>query len=192
MSSTESNASKVLDLDLEGVGRCNLAKSGQTTEGLPGFMFTAAGVNHPDSGRTDIHPAVIDVAKRRHGNDIAGWPVQRIEPEMVDKDTIVLMLCSPDLVPDFVLSQAKDVFLFPIADPFGVDIEQKLEVTTSQIAWMNWLLSLVLTTRSDEVGNSRDERGWIIPRYLVQFEPKNIEPEYSYDGWMSTAFPLGR
>ncbi|NCS97444.1 MAG: hypothetical protein GW762_02550 [Candidatus Pacebacteria bacterium] len=171
----------LLDLDKEGVGRSNLGKSVKQAV-FPTLEKNAAGVHPPESGRTDIHPSVISVAEKRHGSDIAGWPVQVLTPEMVNALTIVIVYCDPKLIPDFVLEQAFDVLLAPIQDPFG-NLESKLENTATQIAFFNWLLYVTLTSRFDEIGTHRDENGYVIPRYLVQFEPKNIEPEYSFDGF---------
>lgn len=188
--SSKEKRKRVLIVDKQGVGRSNLAKSALGSE-LPGMEITAVGVNHPDSRRTNIHPAVVTVAKNRHGNDISDWPVQRLRPEDVDSNTLVVVFCNPNLIPYFVLQQALDVLLAPIEDPFGDDIAQKLEVTATQIAYYTWLLALAIHRRFDEIGTSRNDSGEVIPRYLTQFEPKNIEPEYSYDGFFAHAL-VGR
>lgn len=171
MVSSSEKTIKKLWLDAEGVGRSNLGKS------IGGG--DSAGVNRPQSGRADIHPKVIELAKRRYGVDISTWPVQQLRPEQVDENTVVIALLGDvSQIPDFVFLHALDVFLAPIEDPFE-DLDSMLEHTVSQIAWIEWLLSFVLTQRLEEVGTNRDATGKVIPRNLGSFEPINGEPEYS-------------
>lgn len=112
----------ILVVDEEGVGRNNLGKA-VLMKKLPDIPINSAGIHKPESGRTDIHPSVIEVAKNRYGVDISDWPVQLLSPEMINNQTLVLVLCNPELVPDYVLENAYDVLLAPIEDPFGLDIE---------------------------------------------------------------------
>ena len=166
---------KILWLDLEGVGRCNLGKS--ISEKNP-HKNDAAGVDHPQSGRTDIHPQVVDVAMRRFQIDIVDWPVQRLEPNMVDESTIVVALLQEvSRIPDFVFEQSLDVFHAPIPDPAD-NLDNMLEHTATQIAHIYWLLAYLLDQQPEQVGNSRNEQGRVIPRDLTRFEPINIDPEH--------------
>lgn len=108
---------------------------------------------------------------------------------MVNDRSIVVCLCEPEFIPHFVVVQAFDVPLAPLADPFGNDIENKLDITATQIAYFSWLLEYILTNKFEKLNTHRDTSGHVIPRYLTQFEPRDIEPEYSFDNYFAFAFP---
>jgi protein-tyrosine-phosphatase len=167
----------LLFLDREGVGRANIAKA-MVTQSLPGITVNSAGVLEPDSKRKDMHPEITSLVQRRLNIDISDWKVQLLKPEMISAATVVLVLCDPGLLPDYVTKQALDVLLAPIHDPFE-NFESKLENTATTIALINWLLCLTLKQKPAEIGTNRDNRGMVIPRHLTVFEPPGIDPEYS-------------
>lgn len=177
----------LLVFDKEGVGRGNLLTAAILKSELlakhPNLSVTSVGLHKPQSGRTTIHEDVISVAHNRLGVDISGWPITLVRPDHVNARTISIGLCEPEYIPPFILEKSFEVLLHPITDPFGRDLRTKIETTVSQIAFIEWLLYVTLTRRFIDLGNSRDEKNLVIPRYLTQFEPKKIEEKYSFDGW---------
>lgn len=164
---------KRLYLDLEGVGRSNLSKVADSLEGEK----DAAGVNRPKSGRTTVHPKVVEMAFQKMNEDISNWPIQQLQPSMIDQNTLVIALLPEiELIPEYVRRLALDVFLAPIFDP--AEHMHVLSYTWMQICHINWLVEYILTHDFEKVGVNRDEFGFVIPRDLASFESTHIEPKF--------------
>lgn len=174
---TSSKEIRRLWLDLEGVGRSVLSK---VRDGHDGQENSAAGVNTPKSGRTTMHPSVIKLALEREGLDITSWSVRKLQPNMIDQNTLVIaLLLEQELIPEHVYHSAFDVLLAPIFDP--AETLNILDYTWLQIFYINWLVNYILTHDFEKLGNCRNEQGVIIPREITSFEPDFVEPEHSLE-----------
>lgn len=171
----------IVIVDEEGVGRSRIGQA-LVQKQLPNISINGVGVRRPDSGRTTMHPLVVQTVSARCGADISNEPVTLLTPEMVTAETIVLVLNDHKNLPGWVTQQALAVLLAPIADPFP-KLENELENAASRISFHAWLLMYVLTNKFEELDTKKDSSGNVKPRYLVEFEPRTIEPEYSYDNF---------
>ena len=164
-------------IDEEGVGRSKIAAA-MAINSFPGMSITGVGVRAPDSGRTKPHPAVVNTVGYRTQINIENEEVRLLEPGMITKETIGVVLNDPKHLPDFAVQQALDILLAPIADPFP-KLDTSLELAATQIALYIWLLQFVLTNKIDEIGINRDETDNVVPRFLSSFQLSNEEAEYS-------------
>ena len=168
-------AKQILVYDDEGVGRSQIGRV-MIQDRLPNIPIFAVGLKEPRSGRTTMHPSVIRIIHERYGVDISKEKVTLLKPEMVTKDTIVVGL-TDTIAPNFLREKALDIFLAPIDDPAS-DLEHLLDVIATRTYYVAWLFDLVLSKRFEQIGIKRDERGFVLPRYLSDFEPSNIETKY--------------
>ncbi|MFZ5438029.1 MAG: hypothetical protein ACOZAK_03170 [Patescibacteria group bacterium] len=186
-------------LDDQGAGRCGigeatlgsfLGKTGQDETTTPETEKTSqnlfanimrAGINPPDSGRTELHPLVTDLIKKQFGIEFADKKIHLLRPDDVTGKSLVMVLSTDlDSVPAYVLTQAFDVLHAPIRDPFP-NLEQDLGSAAAQIYFYAFLLAYVVENRFEELGTSRDEQGRIIPRNLLNFHPAEWEKEFFAD-----------
>lgn len=176
-------------LDNQGAGRCGigevalgvalnkrLAANNNLENGI-----IRAGISLPDSGRTDLHPLVTDLIKRRFNIELIDKKIHLLQEADISPNTIVLVLAT-DLksVPSYVFKQAFDVLHAPVRDPFP-NLENDLGPAATQIYFYALILSHVVESRFQELGISRNESGEVIPRNLITFNPDNWENEFNYE-----------
>lgn len=167
----------ILVYDDEGVGRCHIAAV-MIKDNLPNIPVLAVGLREPQSGRTTMHPSVVELLATRYKVDIADEKVTLLKPEHVDEQTIALGLTTTP-PPSYLMEKAADVLLAPIDDP-GSDLEHMLEFSATRIYYISWLLENVLSKSPERIGQLKDDKGLIIPRYLFEFEPPLLEEEYRW------------
>lgn len=169
----------------EGIGRSVLTHAALLALGMardyPEIEFAHAGLGPPKSGRKCMHPEVISVSSRRFNVDIREWLWYLLHPDMVDDSTLVVGLTDQP-IPD-IARKGRGFLHANIFDPAGDNLTNALEVTASQVFNIAWIIGRALATRADEIGVERDASGLVRPQYLMQFQPRGIDPEYELSGF---------
>ena len=84
--------------------------------------FMSAGIEDLSEKYSDGLPSeVLDVLREWQINATDNR-VKKVTQDMVDQADVILVLCSPDLLPEFV-KQHSNVLVREIADPYGKDYE---------------------------------------------------------------------
>ncbi len=164
-------------LDQQGAGR-NGAEQAFARDRFPNLHVIRAGARPPDSGRTTLHPTVVESIEKRLNITITDKEIHILEPEDITPTTIVLVLTDLDDVPPFVFERAYDVLLMPVADPFP-NLEKSLERVMTQMYFYAYMLWFVVEHHFEKLGTNKDDRDCVIPRNIQEFQPDNWEPKFS-------------